>query len=196
MTEPSPKIIVAITGASGVLYAQRLIDLLEKAECIINVIPTTAGDELLKTELKIKKLTAFALIGRPSQHVIFHDNDNMFNPLASGSNHIDAMVFCPCSANSLASIATGLANTLVLRAAQVSLKQRRPLILLHRETPLSEIEIKNMLTVTQAGAIVMPASPGFYMNPRAICDLVDMIIARILDLLKIPHNLTTNWTPP
>ena len=195
MSNPPQKIIVGISGASGVIYAQRLLDLLEKAELEIHVVITKMAEQLLVEELSITELTAEALLGRAAPHLNFHDNTNLFSPLASGSFPIDAMVICPCSSHSLNAVAAGLADNLLLRSAYVTLKQKRPLILVHRETPLTAADLESMLKITHTGGIICPAAPAFYAQPQTINDLVDFLVARVLDLLGVPHDLPTRWSP-
>ena len=188
-------IILGITGASGAFYARRLLDLLEKAGTEVHVIITENGAELLREELHLAEVTPLTLLDRNSPLVHFHDNSTLRDPLASGSNPVDAMVVCPCSSHTLAAIAGGLANSLLLRAAYVSLKERRPLLLVHRETPVTAIDLENMLRVSRAGGLICPAAPPFYLNPRSIGELVDAFLARILDLLHIEHDLPVRWAP-
>ncbi len=187
--------VVSITGASGAVYGRRLVDLLERAGAMVQVIVTEAGADLLERELGVMKLNCEELIGRVSERVVFHDDNCMADVLASGSHKVEGMVVCPCSANSMAAMAAGICNSLSLRAAQVSLKQRRRLVVVHRETPLSEIDIENMLRLSRAGAIIMPAAPGFYLGPKSIDDLVDMLVGRILDLLGVEHDVACRWEP-
>ncbi|KPK73254.1 MAG: hypothetical protein AMJ79_15200, partial [Phycisphaerae bacterium SM23_30] len=156
MNTPPQKIIVGISGASGVIYARRLLDLLDQAQLQVHVVISHMAEQILTEELSITEMTPDALLGRPTQNLIFHDNNDLFSPLASGSFEIDAMVVCPCSSHSLAAVAAGLADNLLLRSAYVTLKQRRPLILVHRETPLTEIDLKNMLKISRAGGIICP----------------------------------------
>ena len=161
-----------------------------------HVVFSVPGQEILAHELGIKTISALALLGQASERFILHDNQNLFSDIASGSVPIDAMVVCPCSSNSLAAIATGLADNLLRRAAYVTLKQKRPLILVHRETPLTSIDLENMLRLTQAGATICPACPGFYHHPRSINDLADALVARVLDLIGIGHDLSVRWSDP
>ena len=195
MTEDTRKIILAISGASGVIYGQRLLDLLDQADCQVHVIVTSNARQILIDEVSITELTAQALLGRESDNITFHDNNNLYSPLASGSFPLGAMVVCPCSSHSIAAIATGLADTLLLRSAYVSLKQRRPLILVHREMPLTSIDLENMLKITRAGGTICPASPAFYNTPETINHLIDTVVGRVLDLLKVNHDLPIRWTP-
>jgi flavin prenyltransferase len=188
-------IILGISGASGAIYGQRLLDLLEKNGCRAHVIITTTAKQILNNELAITDFTSKGLLGRDSDKLTFYKNDDLASVISSGSYKIDAMVVCPCSSHSVASIAAGLADTLLLRSAYVTLKERRPLILVHREMPLTNIDIENMLRVTNAGGIICPASPGFYNKPKTIDNLVDTVVGRVLDLLKIDHDLPIRWSP-
>ena len=188
-------IILGISGASGAIYSRRLLDLLEKNGCRAHVIITTPAKQILNNELAITEFTSRGLIGRYSDKLTFYQNDDLASVISSGSHKIDAMVVCPCSSHSVASIAAGLADTLLLRSAYVTLKQRRPLILVHREMPLTNIDLENMLRITNAGGIICPASPGFYNKPETIDDLVDTVVGRVLDLLKIDHDLPIRWSP-
>lgn len=191
---PSPRrIIIGISGASGAIYGRRLIDLLDKAKCSCHVIVTDIARQILVNELGVTDLTAQGFLERSTHDLNFHDNADMFNPLASGSFGVDAMVICPCSSHTLAAAAAGLADTLLLRSAYVTLKQHRPLILVHREMPLTAIDLENMQILTRAGAIVCPAAPAFYLEPKTVSDLVDSVVGRVLDLLGIDHNLPIRW---
>jgi len=195
MSENSKKIVLGISGASGVIYAQRLLDLLEKAHCQVHVIVTELARQILIDELAITELAAETILGRNSDNLIFHENNNLYSPPSSGSFITDGMVVCPCSSHSVASIAGGRADNLLLRSAYVTLKQRRPLILVHREIPLTTIDLENMLAITRSGGIICPASPNFYMEPETVIDLVDSVVGRILDLLHIDHDLPIRWSP-
>ncbi|MBN1437378.1 MAG: UbiX family flavin prenyltransferase [Sedimentisphaerales bacterium] len=189
-------IIVGISGASGVIYAQRLIAQITAAQANAHVVVSNPGREILAHELGIDDICAGNLIGHESKHFIPHDNQNLFSELASGSVPIDAMIICPCSSNSLAAIASGLADNLLRRAAYVTLKQKRPLILVHRETPLTSIDLENMLRLSRAGATICPASPGFYHHPQTIEQLADSLVGRVLDMVGIEHDLPVRWSDP
>lgn len=190
------RVILGCTGASGAMYGQRLLEELVKCECEAHVIGTELGKELFAEELGIMEWSAAELVGgRYEERVILHDNDNLYSPPATGSQLFDAMVVCPCSSHSLAGIAGGLGDTLILRAAYVTLKQRRPLILVHREMPLTEIDLENMLKVNRAGGIICPASPAFYLAPETVVDLVNTVVGRVLDLLGLEHQLDVRWNP-
>ena len=195
MSVETKKIVVGISGASGAIYGQRLVDLLEKSECRVHVIVTKLGRQILKDELGVTELTVEGLLGRGSNLVQFHENEEMLSPPASGSFPVDGMAICPCSSHSVAAIAAGLADTLLLRAAYVNLKQRRRLILVHREMPVTAIDLANMQRIAQAGGIICPASPAFYAEPETIHDLVDSVVGRVLELQGVDHDLPIRWNP-
>ena len=189
-------IVVAITGASGAPYAVRLLESLVRAKRPVQLIVSSHGVRLLDTELGIGSVDALRekVGGDWERHVtVFDDGDRGAAP-ASGSALSAGMVICPCSMGTLSAISIGASRSLVERAADVTLKERRTLILVPRETPLSEIHLENMLRVTRAGAIVMPAAPGFYHRPQSVGDLVDFIVARVLDHLHVEHDLVARWS--
>jgi 4-hydroxy-3-polyprenylbenzoate decarboxylase len=189
-------IVFAITGASGAPYAVRLLEELVRADRRVQLIVSSHGLRLLRTETAIDSVAA--LRDRVGAGVwdslvrVFEDADRGAAP-ASGSALSAGMVVCPCSMGTLSAIAAGSSRSLVERAADVALKERRPLVLVPRETPLSTIHLENMLRVTRAGAIVLPAAPGFYHRPTRIEDLVDFIVARVLDHLGVEHGLVPRW---
>jgi flavin prenyltransferase len=189
-------IVVAITGASGAPYAVRLLEELVAAERKVWLIVSGHGYRLLQTELGIPNQAALrAQVGEApwDRYVtVFDDQDRGASP-ASGSTRMHGMVICPCSMGTIASISQGTSRSLVERAADVMLKERRRLIVVPRETPYSQLHLENMLRLTQAGAVVMPASPGFYHKPRGIDDLVNFVVARILDHLDVDHTLVRRW---
>lgn len=189
-------IVVAITGASGAPYAVRLLAALVAAERHVWLVISGHGYRLLHTEMDIPDLAALrARVGETHFDrfvTVFDDQDRGASP-ASGSTRMQGMVICPCSMGTIASIAQGTSRSLVERAADVMLKERRQLIVVPRETPYSQIHLENMLRLTQAGAIVMPASPGFYHRPAGIDDLVNFVVARILDRLDVEHSLVRRW---
>jgi 4-hydroxy-3-polyprenylbenzoate decarboxylase len=190
-------IVTAITGASGAPYAVRLIESLAAAARPVQLIVSGHGFRLLETEMGIKTLNELRThVGARAwdMHVtVFDDGDRGAAP-ASGSALNDGMVICPCSMGTLSAIAAGSSRSLVERAADVAHKERRKLILVPRETPLSAIHLENMLRLTRAGAIVMPAAPGFYHRPTSIDDLVNFVVARVLDHLGVTHSLVSRWS--
>ena len=189
-------IAFAITGASGAPYALRLLEQLLAARRRVQLVVSSHGLRLLRTESDIGSVEALRERVGPSSWdklvTLFDDGDRGAAP-ASGSALNAGMVICPCSMGTLSAIAVGASRSLVERAADVALKERRPLVLVPRESPLSAIHLQNMLRVTRAGAVVMPASPGFYHRPESIDDLVDFIVARVLDHLGVEHTLVKRW---
>lgn len=188
-------IIMALTGASGAPYGVRLLQQLVAAKRKVSLIVSSHGLRLLRTETEIGDIEGLrAHIGADFDRFVtlFDDADRGAAP-ASGSAKAAGMVICPCSMGTLASIAAGVSRSLVERAADVALKERRPLVLVPRETPLSAIHLENMLRVTRAGAVVMPATPGFYHRPKTIDELVDFIVARVLDHLQVENTLAPRW---
>lgn len=182
------RIILAVTGASGTIYATSIIKALKKRDDIeLHVIASPAARKVLELETD---LTQDALDEGAD---VMHASDDIAAPPASGSWQHDGMIVCPCSMASLSAIASGFGHNLIHRAADVALKERNPLILVPRETPLSTIHLKNMLAATEAGAIILPASPGFYHRPESIEDLADHLAGKILDQLDIPHELYKRW---
>ena len=190
------RLVVAITGASGAIYARRLLQCLATANTETHLICSPYGQRLLADELGVTSPTAESLLGSPSDRLTIHRHDNLASRLASGSFPTDGMIVCPASSNTLAGIAAGLGDNLILRSATVTLKEGRRLILVPREMPWSQIEIANALRISQAGGIICPASPGFYMKPKSIDDLVDFVVGRVLDLAGVEHQLNTRWGEP
>ncbi|MGZ8412137.1 MAG: UbiX family flavin prenyltransferase [Gemmatirosa sp.] len=193
--EPLP-LVVAITGASGAPYAVRLLRALMVAERPVWLVVSAHGFRLLETESGIASLEQLrASVGHEAWDrlvTVYDDRDRGARP-ASGSARTAGMVVCPCSMGTLAAVSQGTSRSLVERAADVVLKERRPLVLVTRETPLSMVHLENMLRVTRAGAIVLPASPGFYHRPTHIDELVDFVVARVLDLLDVDHDVGRRW---
>jgi 4-hydroxy-3-polyprenylbenzoate decarboxylase len=194
-------ITLAITGASGSIYGLRLLEQLIAAQCTVYLLISTPAKIVLETELGLTLPTESTQIqhflvtryqARPQQLYVF-DLNQWTAPPASGSAKIQAMVVCPCSGGTLGAIASGLSRSLIERAAEVMLKEHRKLILVTRETPLSVIHLENMLRLARLGCVILPASPGFYYQPQQIEQLVDFIVARILDQLDIPHTLLPRW---
>jgi 4-hydroxy-3-polyprenylbenzoate decarboxylase len=193
----TPPLIFGITGASGAPYAVRTLRALTAAECPVSLIISAHGLRLLHAEMGIQTLDALreAVGGLAwDRWVTVHDDRDRGAAPASGSAPTSGMVVCPCSMGTLSAIAAGSSRSLIERAADVTLKERRKLVLVPRETPLSEIHLRNMLRVTRAGAVVLPAAPGFYHRPTTIDALVDFVAARVLDQLGIPNALAPRWT--
>ncbi len=191
-----PPIVMAFTGASGAPYGVRLLQQLVASGRDVSLVLSAHGLRLLKTETDIDDVAGLrSAIGAAAwdNHVtVFDDADRGAGP-ASGSAKTGGMVICPCSMGTLASIAAGTSRSLVERAADVTLKERRPLVLVPRETPLSAIHLENMLRLTRAGAVILPASPGFYHRPASVAELVDFVVARILDHLGVENALAPRW---
>jgi 4-hydroxy-3-polyprenylbenzoate decarboxylase len=193
---PPLPIVVAITGASGAPYAVRLLQALVAARQPTWLIVSAHGWRLLATESAVADLAALrARVGGEAwdQWVSVHDDNDRGAKPASGSARWAGMVICPCSMGTVSAIAMGASRSLVERAADVALKERRRLIVVPRETPLSVIHLENLLTLTRAGAIVMPAAPGFYHRPTRIEELVDFVVARVLDHLGVAHDVGRRW---
>lgn len=186
-------VTLALTGASGAPYAVRLLEVLNAAAVPVRLVVSETGWRLLEEEEGIAgEAELRARTGDWSRVLLYDDRDRGATP-ASGSAPSRGMVVCPCSMGTLASIAQGISRSLIERAADVCLKERRPLILVPRETPYSVIHLENMLRVSRAGAIVLPASPGFYHRPREIGDLVDFVVGRILQHLQVDVELGPRW---
>ena len=189
------QIILAITGASGAVYAQRLAACLVERDVHLHLVISPYGQRVMADELDVRRASLEALLGHTPTNATVYPYHDQGARIASGSFLTHGMVVCPCSSNSLGAIASGAADNLIARAAAVTLKERRRLILVPRETPLSLIEVQNMLRITEAGGIICPASPGFYLRPQSVAELVDFVVGRVLDLLEVPHDLHTRWDP-
>ncbi|MFT6352999.1 flavin prenyltransferase UbiX [Neptuniibacter pectenicola] len=194
-------ITVAITGASGAQYGLRLLQCLLAADKHVFVMISRAAQVVISTETDLKlpgtpsEQTSYLsqlYDAKPNQLTVF-GREQWMAPVASGSGAPSKMVVCPCSTGSLSSIATGASNNLIERAADVALKERRQLILVPREAPYSEIHLEHMLKLTRMGVVIIPASPGFYNRPTTIEDMVDFVVARILNQLNIEQNLLPKW---
>lgn len=196
-------IILGITGASGAIYAVRLLDVLRSAGHDVHLAISSSGREVIRQELNIDvnleafDENAFSEPGRPRPRYTgalhYYRHNDFMAPMASGSFLTAGMVICPCSGTTLSAVAAGAASNLIQRAAEVHLKERRRLILVPREAPLSLAHIDNMRRVTEAGGIILPASPGWYHGVKSTADLVDFIVARICDGLGVEHALTKRW---
>lgn len=199
------RFVVGISGASGAAYALRLLELLIGGGHEVHCVISEYGRRLLFDEAGIRTSTFEELCptlrgeatgpdGRThASRLVLHPNKDVGAVIASGSFLHDGMVVVPCSSTSLGAMATGAGSNLLTRAAMVTLKERRPLIVCHRETPLSLIDIESMRTLTLAGAIICPTNPGFYLGPRSVEELVDFMVGKVLDLLRVEHTLRTRW---
>lgn len=203
MSESREKLTVclAMTGASGAQYGLRLIECLVAQGVDVQLMVSKAAHIVIATETELKlpgqaaqleKFITEHFNAQPGQIRVFGKEDWMA-PVASGSGLASSMVVCPCSTGTLSAVATGASNNLIERAADVALKERRKLILVPREAPYSEIHLENMLKLTRMGALILPASPGFYHQPESVSDLVDFIVARILDQLGLEQQLVSRW---
>lgn len=194
-------VTLAFTGASGMPYGVRLLECLIRANVRVYLLYSQVAQVVARQEMDLvlpararEAETFFAQRygAAPGQLTAF-GREEWFAPVASGSNAADAMVICPCSMGTLAAVAQGLADNLIERAADVMLKESRKLVLVPRETPFSAIHLENMLRLSRAGAVVLPANPGFYHHPNSVSDLVDFVVARVLDQLALPHTLMPRW---
>jgi flavin prenyltransferase len=187
-------IVLAITGASGAPYGVRLLDVLARNRVPVWLIVTSHGARLLKAECDVGSVDDLraATGGDWSSVRDFPDGDRGALP-ASGSQRTAGMVVCPCSMGTVAAIAAGTSRSLVERAADVTLKERRRLVLVPREAPLSLVHLRNLVTLTEAGAVVLPAAPGFYHRPVRVDDLVDFVVQRVLDLLELDLTIAPRW---
>ena len=194
-------ITLAITGASGLPYAMRLLECLLQSGQRVNLVYSQAAQIVAKQELDFtlpnrpqdaEKILVERL-GQFSGELRVYGRDDWYAPMASGSNPGDAMVICPCTMSTLGKIAGGISDDLIARAADVMLKEKRPLILVPRETPFSSIHLENMLRLAHAGAVILPPSPGFYHHPQSVQDIVDFVVARILDHLGVAQTLIKPW---
>lgn len=194
-------VTLAFTGASGMPYGVRLLECLLKAGEHVYLLYSQVAQVVARQEMDL------ALPGRAAEAEAYFaercgaapgqlrafGREEWFAPVASGSNPADAMVICPCTMGTLAAVAAGLSDNLIQRAADVMLKERRPLVLVPRETPFSAIHLENMLKLARAGAVILPANPGFYHHPATVDDLVDFVVARVLDHLGVAHTLMPRW---
>lgn len=190
-------IVFGITGASGAPYAIRLLEQLVVAGRNVSLVVSSYGQRLLSTESDIASLDQLRKrVGAKGwdEYVTTFANDDRGAAPASGSSRTLGMVVCPCSMGTLSAISVGASRSLIERAADVTLKEKRKLILMPRETPLSAIHLGNMLRLARAGAVILPASPAFYNRPENLGDAIDFIVARILDQLEVEHSLSRRWT--
>ncbi|WP_374348294.1 flavin prenyltransferase UbiX [Chitinimonas sp.] len=200
MTQPHT-ITLALTGASGMPYGLRLLQCLLAAKVRVYLLYSQAAQIVIKQEIgetwpsRAKEVEAML----HQRHGVGPDllrvfgREEWFAPVASGSNPADAMVVCPCTMGTLAAIAAGMSDNLIERAADVSIKEGRKLILVPRETPYSALHLENMLKLAKLGVCILPPNPGFYHHPQAVDDLIDFVVARVLDQLGVPHQLMARW---
>jgi 4-hydroxy-3-polyprenylbenzoate decarboxylase len=201
MTAFKPPVTVALTGASGAQYGLRLIDVLVKAQHEVWVMISKAAHMVIATEMDMslpaqpQRLTQALRerSGAAEEQIRCFGREDWMAPVASGSGAPSAMVICPCSTGTLSAVATGASNNLIERAADVAIKERRTLVLVPRESPLSPIHLEHMLALSRLGVVMLPAAPGFYHRPTCIDDLIDFIVARILNQLGIEHALVPRW---
>jgi flavin prenyltransferase len=192
------RIFLGITGASGAPYAHRLVHALAAAGCEIGLSASAAGVEVLATELYgdaslPREETLARFVGEARDAVTLYEVNDYKSPYASGSAKVDAYVVCPCSMSTVGTLAAGAMANLIHRAASVALKERRTLVLVPRETPLSSIHLRGLATLHEAGAVILFAAPGFYHGAETIGDLVDFVVGRCLDQLGLEHALVRRW---
>ncbi|GAB2876994.1 flavin prenyltransferase UbiX [Uliginosibacterium flavum] len=201
MTIKTITITVALTGASGMPYGLRLIESLLAADCRVQLVYTQAAQIVAKQEMDLSlssnttetaAMLSARLGAKPDQLVVY-GREEWFAPIASGTNPPDAMVICPCTMGTLASVAAGLSSNLIERAADVCLKEGRKLVIVPREAPFSTLHLENMLRLSRMGVVILPPNPGFYHHPQTVQDLVDFVVARILDQLGVAHQLMARW---
>jgi 4-hydroxy-3-polyprenylbenzoate decarboxylase len=194
-------VALAFTGASGMPYGVRLLECLLAADRHVYLLYSQVAQVVARQEMDLalparardaEEFFVARFGARPGQLRAF-GREEWFAPVASGSNPPEAMVVCPCSMGALAAIANGLSDNLIERAADVMLKEARKLVLVPRETPFSAIHLENMLRLARAGAVILPANPGFYHHPKSVDEVVDFIVARVLDQLGVPHQLMARW---
>jgi flavin prenyltransferase len=187
--------VVGITGASGSIYGIRLIQQLALKKHTVNVVVTSAGKMVMKEELGVSGLGKMDKLGlsKVKGNIKVWENNDFEAPFMSGSSAPEAVIIIPCSVGKLAAIANGISGNLVERTADVALKEKRQMILVVRETPFSLIHLENMVKVTRAGAQILPAMPAFYHHPKTIDDMVNFVVGKVLNLLRIEHNLFKSW---
>ena len=193
------EIAVGISGASGAAYSVRFLQALDALDEVtrIHLVISTNGFTLIHQEMSIqlneKNFSVDQLIGKQSDKIRFYNNTNFYSPIASGSYPTAGMVVIPCSTGTLGAIASGATSNLIQRGAEVAMKERKKVVLVIRETPLSMIHLENCVRITQAGGVILPASPGFYHRPAQINDLVDFVVARVLDQFELKHEVGKRW---
>ena len=193
-------VVLGVTGASGAIYSRRLLHVLLDTNCDVHLSVSPSGKAVFEQELSesldLDNFSVDQFLGTAtplSGRLTYHHYKNLMAPIASGSFLTSAMVICPCSGSTLSAVTHAMGDNLIHRAAEVHLKERRKLVVVPRESPLSLPQLKNMQAIHEAGAVVLPASPGFYHNPETIDDLVDFVVSRICDQLNITNELVGRW---
>jgi 4-hydroxy-3-polyprenylbenzoate decarboxylase len=193
-------VVLGVTGASGAIYSRRLLHVLLDTNCDVHLSVSPSGKAVFEQELSesldLDNFSVDQFLGTAtplSGRLTYHHYKNLMAPIASGSFLTSAMVICPCSGSTLSAVTHAMGDNLIHRAAEVHLKERRKLVVVPRESPLSLPQLKNMQAIHEAGAVVLPASPGFYHNPESIDDLVDFVVSRICDQLNITNELVGRW---
>lgn len=187
------KIIIGITGASGSAYFLRVMEVLSQQEMEIHLIASDQGRKVLTYETGVILEEQTQLWNKSKADIILEDNENLFSPIASGSFRCDAMVILPCSMSTVAEIAGGITKTLLTRAADVMIKERRRLVLVPRETPLSAIHLKKMAELSQLGVTILPAMPGFYGHPQTLDEMIGFVAGKVLDSIEIENDCYQRW---
>jgi 4-hydroxy-3-polyprenylbenzoate decarboxylase len=197
ITTPSASVFVGVSGASGAPYALRLVEMLAAAGCRLQLCVSDTGVQVLQHELQLaagaRAAVVAAFLERAGAAAAVYAPDDLAAPPSSGSSFPDAVVVCPCSVSTVAHIALGTTRTLIHRVGDVALKERRPLVVVPRETPLTQIHLRRMLELAEAGAIVLPAMPGFYTRPQTLQDAVDHIVGKVLSALGFEQTLFPPW---
>ncbi len=191
--------VVGVTGASGAACAREVIRALIALPQVerLHLVVSRFAPQTIRTELEVEGSGEVeirrALAGEPASRVVFHSPDNMAAPISSGTYPVSGMAIVPCSAGTLGAVASGATSNLIHRAADVTLKERRPLVLAIRETPLNQIHLRNLLTLSEAGAVILPLVPSFYTRPKNVQEILEQLAARILDQLGVAHSLGKRW---
>jgi len=182
------RLVVGITGASGAIYGKRLLEVLRNKKIEAHLVVSKAAEKVIEHELEITKED----LEKIATHA--YDEDDLAAPIVSGSFKTDGMVIIPCSMKTLAGITHGYSDNLILRAADVTLKEKRKLVLVPRETPLNIIHLRNMLNLAKQNVVILPAMPAYYHKPKSVDSLADYVVGKVLDILEIEHNLFKRWT--
>jgi len=194
-----PRYIVGITGASGVIYGLRLLEVLLQKQTEVHLVVTNPGRIVIEHEMNWDmqgNWKANICAHLPEGNITVYDDSDIAAPIASGSFRVDGMLVIPCTMASIAALASGSARSLLERSADVMLKEKKPLLLVPRETPLSSIHLRNMLLLAEAGAHIIPAMPAFYTHPATVEDVVDFVVGKVLDALGMDHNLFKRYGEP